>query len=108
MPDDEPRYVTFPKQIGIGQLRWLIENVANGQLPVEDLIRSFRGIHEAVERAGRPQYRSKGEARLIWDILWALEFYSPHPDQETNPKEWNDAKAVLAEVQRVAQRLRDI
>ena len=108
MPDDDPRYATFPAESGVPQLRWLIEQVASGHLPVADLIRSFRGLHEAAERAGRPAYRSKDEARLIWDILWALEFYSPHPDQEANPEEWNDAQAVLAEVRRVARHLKGI
>ena len=59
-----------------------------------------------MEHAGRPAYRSKDEARLIWDVLWALEFYSPDPAREPNPAEWNDAEAILAEVRRVNDHLR--
>lgn len=93
---------------GIDQLRRLIEAVAAGQAPIADLLGAFRGLHEAIERQGRPAYRSKEEARLIWDVLWALEFYSPDPAREANPAEWNDAAAVLAEVQRVGRRLREL
>jgi hypothetical protein len=90
---------------GVAGLRQLIAQVAGGALPVQTLIGSFRRLHEAVERSGRPAYRSKDEARLIWDILWALEFYSPDPSREPNPAEWNDDAAILEEVQRVNERL---
>ncbi len=93
---------------GIAQLRWLIEHVAAGQLPVTALLHAFRGLYEAIERQGRPLYRSKEEARLIWDVLWALEFYSPDPSREANPAEWNDADALLAEVQRAGRRLQEL
>jgi len=93
---------------GLDQLRRLIESVTAGQAPIADLLGAFRGLHEAIERQGRPAYRSKEEARLIWDVLWALEFYSPDPAREANPAEWNDAAAVLAEVQRVGRRLREL
>ncbi len=106
MADSDPRYAAFPQALSVAQLRWFIENVAADKLPVEALIRSYRQIHESLERAGRIKYNSKEEARLIWDVLWALEFYSPDPRQEANPEEWNDAAAVLAEVKRVAKRLR--
>ena len=62
------------------------------------LIGNFRNLYEGVEQLGRPSYRSKEEARLIWDILWVLEFYSPDPGRESNPSEWNNDAAVLAEV----------
>lgn len=104
----DPRYATFPTEVGISQLRWLIENVANGNLPVEELIHSFRGIHEAIEHRGRPHYKSKAEARLIWDLLWALEFYTPDKQQVEIPEEWNDAADILAEVKRVARHLKDL
>ncbi len=102
----DPRYATFPAEVGVPQLRWLIQEVAEGRLPVEDLITSFKSVHEAIERAGRPGYASKAEARLIWDVLWALEFYSPQRDRESNPEEWNGAAEVLAEVKRVAKNLK--
>lgn len=98
----------MPAQPGLGQLYWLIEHVAEGRLTVGELISSFRAQHEAMERGGRPQYRSKDEARLIWDVLWALEFYSADPSREPNPKEWNDDAAVLAEVQRVHRALKEL
>lgn len=102
MDHNDPRYATFPPEVGVPQLRWMIAAVAEGRLPVEELIHAFRDIHEAIERAGRPDYSSKEEARLIWDVLWTLEFYSPDPKAEENPVEWNDAAAVLNEVRRVA------
>ena len=87
---------------GIAELRRLIQQVAAGQVPVERLIADFRSVYERDER---PQYRSKDEARLIWDVLWALEFYSPDPSREKQPSEWNDRAAVLAVVQESARRL---
>ena len=98
----------MPAQPGIAQLRWLIEHVAAGQLPVTALLHAFRGLYEAIERQGRPVYRSKEEARLIWDVLWALEFYSPDPAREANPAEWNGDAAILAEVQRAGRRLQEL
>jgi len=106
MADSDPD--TLPPELGVPQLVWLIEQVDSGQLPVEELIRSFRDTHEDIERLGRPKYRSKEEARLIWDILWMLEFYSPNPSLEENPSEWHSADEVLAEVQRVAKRLKEV
>src|SRR5262245_32301981 len=97
-----------PTPPSLTELRTLIENVAAGRQPVTDLVGRFRGLHEAIERQGRPGYRSKEEARLIWDVLWALEFYSPDPAREANPAEWNDAAAILAEVQRVGRRLQEL
>ncbi len=96
----------LPPEQGIAQLRWLIERVAAGELPVDALIGNFRTLYEGVESSGRPQYRSKEEARLIWDVLWTLEFYSPDPSRESDPTEWNDLAAVQAVVQETARRLK--
>ncbi len=98
----------MPSETGVDQLVWLIHSVADGRLPVEELLANFRSVHEAIERQGRPQYHSKDEARLIWDVLWALEFYSPDPARQANPAEWNDAAGVLAEVRRASQHLKDL
>lgn len=98
----------LPPEKGVAQLCWLIERVAAGDLPMDALIGNFRALYEGVEEIGRPQYRSKEEARLIWDVLWALEFYSPDPSRESDPTEWNDAAAVRAVVQDAAQRLKAI
>ncbi len=106
MADPDPQ--AAEPELGVPQLVWLIEQVASGRLAVQELIRTFRDTHESIERLGRPHYRSKEEARLIWDILWMLEFYSPDPSQEENPSEWHSAEAVLAEVQRVAKRLKEL
>jgi hypothetical protein len=95
----------LPPERGIAQLRWLIERAATGDLPVQTLIENFRPLYEGVERSGRPQYRSKEEARLVWDVLWALEFYSPDPARESDPSEWNSAAGVLEVVQDAARRL---
>jgi len=98
----------LPFEKGIAQLRWLIQRVAAGDLPVQALITHFRALYEGVERSGRPQYRSKEEARLIWDVLWVLEFYSPDPSRESDPSEWNSAAGVLQVVQDAARRLEAI
>jgi hypothetical protein len=95
-------------ETGVAQLRRLIDRVASGQAAVETLIASFQGLYEATEQAGRIQYQSKEEARLIWDVLWCLEFYSADPSGETNPSEWNSAADVLAEVQRVARQFHQL
>ena len=97
-----------PPQPSLAHLRELIAAVAAGRVGVGQLIANFRPMHEAVERQGRPAYASKEEARLIWDVLWVLEFYSPNPAAEATPREWHDEQAVLAEVQRVAQRLQEL
>ena len=89
----------------LAELRQLIAQAAGGAVPVQTLISNFRRLHESIERSGRPAYRSKDEARLIWDVLWALEFYSPDPSRQANPAEWTDEAAILAEVQRVNERL---
>jgi hypothetical protein len=89
-------------QGGLPELRWLILQTAAGALPVETLIDRFGAVFEGMDR---PAYRSKDEARLIWDVLWVLEFYSPNPSREPDPSEWNDAAAVLAVVRESARRL---
>jgi hypothetical protein len=95
----------LPPEQGVAQLRWLIQRVAAGELPVQVLISNFRSFYESLERLGRPQYRSKEEARLIWDVLWVLEFYSADPARETDPSEWNTADQVMAVVREAARRL---
>jgi hypothetical protein len=98
----------MPPEPGVAQLRSLIEAVAAGSEPVERLIADFGPLHEAIERRGRPDYGSREEARLIWDVLWILQFYSPDPAAEANPREWHGAEVVAAEVRRVAERLRHL
>ena len=95
----------LPSEKGVAQLRWLIGRVAAGELPLAALVGSFRNLYEGIERLGRPQYHSKEEARLIWDVLWVLEFYSPAPERESEPSEWNSAADVLAIVKDAARRL---
>ena len=90
------------------QLLWLIERVSAGDLPVGALISNFRLLYEGIEREGRPRYRSKEEARLVWDVLWVLEFYSPDPSRESDPSEWNDTTTVLNVVAAAARRLREL
>lgn len=94
--------------VGLAQLHWLIEQVAAEQLPVTELIARFRPIHEAIEHSSPPKYKNREEARLIWDVLWAVEFYSPDRNKEENPEEWVDADEVMREVKRVAKRLKEI
>jgi hypothetical protein len=104
MTDDS----AVPAEEGIDQLRALIDAAAGGRLPVDEFARRFRAGHEGLERRGRPRYRSRDEARPIWDVLWALEFYSADPAREANPEQWNDAAAVLGEVQRAARHLQEL
>jgi hypothetical protein len=104
MPNSAPGPLTS----NLDQLHTLIHRAAGGQLPLESFVQQFRAAHEAIEAAGRPHYRSRDEARLIWDILWALEFYSPDPSREREPRDWNTAETVLAETRRVSQRLHDL
>jgi len=106
MMTNDPRFADYPPQPGTAQLCWLIERLADGVLAVEEFVPLFRQTHEALERLGRPRYRSKKEARLLWDMLWVLEFYSPDPSQEDNPADWNDAAAVVAEARRIAPAVR--
>lgn len=108
MSTPDPRFATYPKEAGVSQLRWYIDNVASGALTIAELVGAFRAIHESLESAGRSKYNSKEEARLIWDLLWALEFYSPDPAKEQYPEEWNDAASILVEVKRVAQHLKEL
>ena len=108
MPEQDPRFATFPNTVGVPQLRWLIDQVAENNLPIEELIARFRNIHEAMESASPPKYKNKEEARLIWDVLWAVEFYSTDPAKEENPEEWVSANDLVAEVKRVAKRLKEI
>jgi hypothetical protein len=104
----DPRYATYPKTVGLSQLHWFIYHVATGQLPVSELVAHFREAHETIERQERPHYRTREEARLIWDVLWALEFYSSDPTKEEFPAEWNSEADVLAEVKRVAAHLKEL
>jgi hypothetical protein len=104
--DSQDPYATFPAEPGAEQMRWLIQHAAEGRLAIEEFIPVFQAAHERAKRSGkRPTYRSKEETRLIGDVLLALEFYSPEPSQEENPKEWNDIKALTAEVRRAARHL---
>lgn len=105
--DTDPRFATFPREPGTNQLCWLIDRLADGTLGVDEFVPAFRRTHEALERAGRPRYHSKEEARLLWDMLWALEFYSPEPALEARPADWNDAAVILAEARRISARLRE-
>jgi hypothetical protein len=98
----------LPPETGVSQLRWLIERVAAGELPLAALISNFRNLYEGIERLGRPQYHSKEEARLIWDVLWVLEFYSPTPEREGEPSEWNSAADVQTVVRDAARRLENL
>ncbi len=97
-----------PAEAGLEPLRQLIHRAARGELAIDAFARQARAQHERIERAGRPAYRSKEEARLIWDVLWAVEYFSPNPAAESRPGEWNDASAVLAEVRRASQRLAEL
>jgi hypothetical protein len=96
---------SFPSQLGVDQLVWLIRAAASGGMEPQDFVTSFRDVHEALEASGRVQYLSKEQARLIWDVLWELEFYSPDPSREKTPEDWNSIEMVMKTVERVAGKL---
>ena len=101
----DPRFDTFPKEPGIGQLRWYIQQTAGGRLSIHEFLADFRPLHEAIERHGPPAYASPDEARAIWDVLWAVEFCSPDVSKEDSPEDWYIPEEVLAVVKHAAEQL---
>jgi hypothetical protein len=95
----------FPTTIGIEQLVWLIRAVAAGEVSPEEFIKSFRDVHEMIESVGKARYESKEQARLIWDVLWDVEWYSPNPYAEERPEEWTTLEDVLKTARRSAKQL---
>jgi hypothetical protein len=94
-----------PTTPGVDQLVWLIQAAAGGALPAEEFVAAFRRDYEELEVQGRVKYASKEQARLIWDVLWDLEYYSPDPAREAAPADWHTLDQVVKTVQRVAARL---
>jgi len=105
MRPGDPRFQSFPPDLGVGQLRWYILQAANGVLSIQEFLADFRRLHEAIERAGPPEYSSRDEAQAIWDVLWAVEFCSPDITQEENPEDWYIPEEVMAVVRRAAKQL---
>lgn len=101
----DPRFASYPQQPGVGQLRWYIQRTAAGDLTIHELLADFRRVHEAVEQAGSVEYASSGEARAVWDVLWAVEFCSVDIAGEANPQDWYHPDEVLAVVKRAALQL---
>ena len=101
----DPRFDTFPKEPGVGQLRWYITHTADGTLSIQEFLADFRSLHEMIERHGAPAYASPDESRAIWDVLWAIEFGSPDVSKEDNPEDWYIPEEVLAVVKRAAEHL---
>jgi hypothetical protein len=100
---EDPRFQTFPTEVGVSQLRWYIQQTANGVLGIQELLADFRDLHEAIERIGPPEYASRDEAQAIWDVLWAVEFCSPDISKEEDPEDWYIPEEVLAIVRRAAK-----
>jgi hypothetical protein len=96
---------SFSVHMGADQLVRLIHAAAAREIGPQDFVESFRDLHEALEASGRVRYASKEQARLIWDVLWELEFYSPDPSREPHPEEWNTIEMVMKTVERVAGKL---
>lgn len=96
-----------PKPVtpGVEQLVWLIQAAAGGALPMQEFVDTFRRDYESLEVEGRVHYASKEQARLIWDVLWDLEYFSPDPAREANPSDWHGIEQVARTVERVAARL---
>ncbi len=97
-----------PPPPGVDQLVWLIRAADTGEVQPEAFIKSFRAAYEAIEAIGRVGYASKEQARLIWDVLWSLEYYSPDPSKEARPDDWNSLETVLKTVHRTAQKLSEL
>ncbi len=102
---NDPRFATFPKETGVGQLRWYIRHTASGVVTIHEFLEDFRRLHEAVEQTGPTAYASTGEARAIWDVLWAVEFCSRDIAKEDNPEDWYLPEEVLAIIKRAAEHL---
>lgn len=98
----------FPTQPGVDQLVWLIRAADAGEVQPEAFIQKFRDTYESIEANGRVGYASKDQARLIWDVLWSLEYYSPDPSKESRPDDWNTLEAVMKIVHRTAQKLTEL
>jgi hypothetical protein len=105
MRADDPRFATFPKQVGIAQMRWYIAQTANGVLAIHEFLADFRRLHEMIERHGPTDYASVEEARAIWDVLWAVEFCSLDISREASPEDWYIPDEVLAVVKRAAAKI---
>lgn len=105
MSDGDPRFTTFPPEPGLGQLRWYIQQTAEGRLSITEFLKDFRRLHEEAERAGAPAYASPEEARAIWDVLWAVEFCATDVARAENPEDWYIPEEVLTIVQRAARYL---
>jgi|CXWL01.1.fsa_nt_gi hypothetical protein len=94
-----------PSPSNTDELVRLIQDAASGAITPESFIRLFRETHEALERAGRVRYASKEQARLIWDVLWDLEYYSPNPSKEARPEDWHTLDRVMKTVKHSAEKL---
>lgn len=105
MRPNDPRFATYPTEIGVAQLRWYIRQVAAGVLTVDEFLAEVRQVHEAVEKLGQPQYATPEEARAIWDVLWAVEFCSKDIGAEENPEDWYIPAEVLVIVKRALDKL---
>ncbi len=66
---------TAPKTTDVQRLILLIHAAAANEIAPQDFMANFRKVHEQIENEGRPRYESQEQARLIWDVLWDVEFY---------------------------------
>lgn len=105
MRSGDPRFATYPPEIGVGQLRWYIRQTAAGVLTIREFLDDFRRVHEAVEHAGAVQYASPEESRAIWDVLWAMEFSTEDLSKKETPEDWHIPEEVLAVIQRAEKHL---
>ncbi len=105
MRDGDPRFVTFPPQPGLDQLRWYIQQTAEGKLTIREFLADFRRLHEDAERVGPPSYHSPEEARAIWDVLWAVEFCAVDAADKETPEDWYIPEEVQVIIQRAVQHI---
>lgn len=85
----------------------LIHEFADGDISVEQFVETFKETHESLERQGHVRYANRDQARLIWDVLWALEFFD-EAASEHSPRYVHNAETVVREVNRVSVHLREL
>lgn len=100
--------MTLPTEPDVQRLVDLIMAAARGEQETSVFIKTFQRTYESLESQGRIHYASKEQARLIWDVLWDLEYYSTDPSAQEDPAEWHTLAEIEKTIQRVAAKLAEL